>query len=50
MWESTTVANHLNEFAMITMQLSVVEIDFDDEIEALILLSSPKKVETERLL
>ena len=40
MTESTTVANHLNEFNMIISQLSSVEIDFDDEVQALILLSS----------
>lgn len=40
MSESTALANYLNEFAMITMQLSTIEIDFDYEVQALILLSS----------
>ena len=31
---------NLNEFNTITNQLSVVEIEFDDEIHALILLAS----------
>ena len=34
------IAKHLNEFNTITNQLSSVEIDFDDEIRALILLAS----------
>ena len=33
-------AQHLNEFNTITNQLSSVEIDFDDEIYALIILAS----------
>ena len=40
MVESATVAAHLNEFNTITTQLSSVEIEFDDEVKALILLSS----------
>ncbi|CAH9148593.1 unnamed protein product [Cuscuta epithymum] len=40
MSESTGLAEHLNEFNLITTQLSAVEIKFDDEIHALILLSS----------
>ena len=35
-----SVAQHLNEFNTITNQLSSVEIDFDDEIRALIVLAS----------
>ena len=40
MAEGTPVTQHLNEFNTITNQLSSVEIDFDDEIRALILLAS----------
>ena len=38
--EGTLVAQHLNEFNTITNQLSTVEIEFDDEVCALILLAS----------
>uniref|UniRef100_A0A7N2RFG7 Integrase catalytic domain-containing protein n=1 Tax=Quercus lobata TaxID=97700 RepID=A0A7N2RFG7_QUELO len=40
MAENVSVAQHLNEFNTITNQLSSVEIDFDDEIRALIVLAS----------
>ena len=40
MVENASVAQHLNEFNTITNQLSSVEIDFDDEIRALIVLTS----------
>ncbi|KAL6331348.1 hypothetical protein AAG906_011285 [Vitis piasezkii] len=40
MAENASVAQHLNEFNTITNQLSFVEIDFDDEIRALIVLAS----------
>ena len=40
MAENALVAQHLNEFNTITNQLSSVEIDFDDEIRALIILAS----------
>ena len=40
MVEGTPMAQHLNEFNTITNQLSSVEIDFDDEIRALIVLAS----------
>ena len=40
MTENALVAKHLNEFNTITNQLSFVEIDFDDEIRALIVLAS----------
>jgi acyl-activating enzyme 14 len=40
MTESTSVTQHLNNFNTITNQLSSVEIEFDDEIRALILLAS----------
>ena len=33
------VADHINEFNMIISQLSLVEINFEDEIKALILMS-----------
>ena len=38
--EDTPVVQHLNEFNTITNQLSTVEIEFDDELRALILLAS----------
>ena len=38
--EGTPVAQHLNEFNTITNQLSTVEIEFDDEVHALIFLAS----------
>ena len=40
MAEGTPVTQHLNEFNTITNQLFSIEIDFDDEIHALILLAS----------
>ena len=40
MAKGASVAHHLNEFNTITNQLSSVEIDFDDEIRALIVLAS----------
>ena len=40
MAKNASVAQHLNEFNTITNQLSYVEIDFDDEIRALIVLAS----------
>ena len=40
MVETASVAQHLNEFNTITNQLSSIEIDFDDEIRALIILAS----------
>ncbi|RVX07261.1 Retrovirus-related Pol polyprotein from transposon TNT 1-94 [Vitis vinifera] len=40
MAENASVAQHLNEFNTITNQLSYVEIDFDDEIRALVVLVS----------
>ena len=46
---NASVAQHLNEFNTIKNQLSFVEIDFDDEICALIVLASlPKSWETMR--
>jgi len=38
--ENSIVAEHLNEFNTVTNQLESVGIDFDDEIRALVLLSS----------
>ena len=38
--KNASVAQHLNEFNTITNQLSSIEIDFDDEIRALIVLVS----------
>ncbi|KAE8673187.1 hypothetical protein F3Y22_tig00111807pilonHSYRG00005 [Hibiscus syriacus] len=40
MAEGASVAQHLNELNTITSQLSSVKIEFDDEVRALILLSS----------
>ena len=40
MAENASIAQHLNEFNTITNQLSSIEIDFDDEICALIILAS----------
>ncbi|KAE8713932.1 Detected protein of unknown function [Hibiscus syriacus] len=40
MTEGASVAQHLNELNTITTQLSSVEIEFDDEVRALILLLS----------
>ena len=40
MREGASVTNHINEFNVIISQLSSVEIDFEDEVCALILLSS----------
>ena len=40
MADNASVAQHLNEFNTITNQLSSIEIDFDDEIYALIVLTS----------
>jgi hypothetical protein len=33
MSEGGSVADHLNEFNMVTNQLSSVKVDFDDEVE-----------------
>jgi hypothetical protein len=38
--EGASIAHHLNEFNTITNQLSSVKIDFNDEIQALIVLAS----------
>ena len=43
MSEGGSAAGHINEFNMITSQLSLVEINFEDEIKALILVSSLPK-------
>ena len=49
--EGTPIAQHLNEFNTITNQLSSVEIKFDDEVRALILLSSlPNSWEVMRMV
>ena len=51
MAENASVAQHLNEFNTITNQLSSVEIDFDDEICALIILASlPNSWEAMRIV
>ena len=40
MSEGGSLAGHINEFNMITSQLSSVGINFKDEIKALVLMSS----------
>ena len=40
MADNASVVQHLNEFNTITNQLSSIEIDFNDEIRALIVLAS----------
>ena len=51
MVEGTSVAQHLNEFNTITNQLSFVEIYFDDEIRAVIVLTSlPNSWEAMRMV
>ena len=40
MSEGGSIVDHINEFNMIVSQLSSVEINFEDEIKALILMSS----------
>ena len=50
MAKNASIAQHLNEFNTITNQLLSVEIDFDDEIHALIILASlPNKWEAMRM-
>jgi len=49
--KGTSVVQHLNEFNTIINQLSSVEIDFDDEIRALIVLASlPNNWEAMRMV
>ena len=51
MAENALVAQHLNEFNTIRNQLSSVEIDFDDEIRALTVLTSlPNSWEAMRMV
>ena len=45
--KSTFVVQHLNEFNTITNQLSMVGIEFDDEVRALILLASLQEKQTQ---
>jgi hypothetical protein len=40
MSEGGSVADHLNEFNMVTNQLIFVKVDFDDEVRALLILCS----------
>ena len=40
MSEGGSVANHLNEFNMVTNQLSSVGVNFDDEVMALLIVCS----------
>jgi hypothetical protein len=40
MSEAGFIADHLNEFNMVTNQLSSVKVDFDDEVRALLILCS----------
>ena len=49
--KGTLVVQHLNEFNTITNQLSMVEIEFNDEVRALILLTSlPNSWEVMRMV
>ena len=43
MSEGGSVADHLNEFNMVTNQLSSIKVDFDDEVRALLILCSLPK-------
>jgi hypothetical protein len=38
MLEGGSIVDHLNEFNMVTNQLSSVKVDFDDEVRALLIL------------
>ena len=40
MSEGGSIADHLNEFNMVTNQLSSVKVDFDDEVGPLLILCS----------
>jgi hypothetical protein len=40
MSEGGSIADHLNEFNMVTSQLSSIKVDFDDEVRALLILCS----------
>ena len=40
MSENASFSDHINEFNMIMSQLNSVDINFEDEIKALILMSS----------
>jgi hypothetical protein len=40
MSEGGYVANHLNEFNMVTNQISSIKVEFDDEVRALIIFFS----------
>jgi hypothetical protein len=40
MSEGGSIVNHLNEFNMVTDQLSSIKVDFDDEVRALLILCS----------
>ena len=44
MLEGGSIVDHLNEFNTVTNQLSSVNVDFDDEVRALLILCSlPKR-------
>jgi hypothetical protein len=40
MSEGGSIVDHLNEFNMVTNQLSFVKVDFDDEVRALLIMCS----------
>ena len=40
MYETGSISDHINEFNIIVSQLNSVDINFEDEIKALILMSS----------
>ena len=43
MSEGGSVADHLNEFNTLTIQLSSIKVNFDDEVRALLILGSLPK-------
>ena len=45
MSEGGYVADHLNQFNMITSQLSSVKVNFDDEIRALLIMCSLREIQ-----
>jgi hypothetical protein len=44
MSEGGFVADHLNEFNIVTNKLSSIKVDFDDEVRDLLILSHCQKV------
>jgi len=50
MADSGSVTGHLNEFNMLTSQMKSVEINFEDKIRALVLLSSLLKAQNDLII